>query len=544
MPKPLEAAMRLIEFAVETAPADPEPLLAYLLNRVPAVLRMRIGDYVNEIVDRRRVHRGEDVRLRPLNTFGYEDAEDLLGDIKQVLRAEQPLGQPSRDELRYARAFGPDERSFAPLYYPQPWSSGIDAFPMSPAEVREALGLTVGEVDALRDDILFLSTEAATGTVVNLVPQVKGRHQRTIRVAVAPYIDAISLPALLYAISDHPDVSMEFLPASFFHDQRDASYLGGAGNFDVGYCIEADRDNLKRASNVYTVFNEGITRSILLRQNTSEQTAYHAAPVLHVSMIGGLGPEKTFSVDTRFTEATLIEGFGEQLSIPADLIGSQKLQPVANWELALILAMASASVDRKQVAEPLIGLTISTDSHIWACHSGLIRPSVDAGSDIPPSLAGFEFEQLRLLRAGWQPGQREGSMEDRHAQLCWYVPKLKDGTKAAAIKNRWDGLVKDRMREPFEQLSVTGLINLKAGTIDHTRLREARKDKHELCRAMMAPLFAVFPAYRGAIWHVAPEAWTRKLFGPDDHLHYEPYWHFALKAAANQALAGRLELGS
>jgi hypothetical protein len=527
----------MVDLAVEIAPADPEPLLAYWLNRLPPVWRMRVGDRVNETIDRRRVLSLASARLQPLEIFAYEDAEVLVKDLRQTLAGKVS----AQDEARYMRVFGNDDFTFSPLYYTQPWSTGLDAIPLSPSEARTALGLSDDEIEDLTNDVAALLADASRGSVIRLVGNAEHEDKRALRVAVAPFTDTLIIPALLYAVSDLQDMNIEFLPASFFYHQGKAKYLGEASAFDVGYCVEADRSTLARTSHVHSIFNEGITRSILLRQDSASQTGFTATPVLHISMIGRFAPEGTFSVDGRFTEPSLIEKFGTKLIIPEDLVGSEHLQPTMDWELPLILAMAAGT--RQHSGEPLVGVTISTDSHVWACHTGLINPSVKGPIDAFALIGGLGSERLKLIRAGWQPGQSEGSSLDRHAQLCWHFPKLNDSALASAIRDRWEALWRKRILSPLQKLSISALFDRRSKVPIHDQLRENRDGARDLCRALTAPLFSVFPDYRGAIWQLPPEAWSRKLFGPDDHLHYEPYWHRALKGYEKRiAIAGPSEL--
>ena len=339
MKPPLEIAIRLIDSAVEIAPADPEPLIAYWLNQLHAPSRLPVANQVNEVIDRKRMLKRGDVALRPLESFSYVDADDLFaGLMENAPREENGAAHSMRNRL--SSAFAPHEENFLPHYFPQPWCSALDAIPMSPAAVRVALALSGEEVAALVRDIKHLLQHKARSVVRG--PRSIGARahddQPSLRVAVAPFADTLSLPALLYAVSDQVGVALDFLPATFFKespsDPQGAKYLGGVGNFDIGYCIKQDLQALQPKSMVHQIFDGGITRSILLRFNRDEASFIERFPqVLHFSMLGELGPNKNnmFTLDASTTESAALRiSHSKKLSIPDDLVASDVFHPNSN----------------------------------------------------------------------------------------------------------------------------------------------------------------------------------------------------------------------
>jgi hypothetical protein len=191
---------------------------------------------------------------------------------------------------------------------------------------------------------------------------------------------------------------------------------------------------------------------------------------------------------------------------------SEKLDPIINWEIPLILAFAAGVHGYPRRSRGLV-LTISTDSHLWAASFGLTLLSSRKSSYEP-----------NFRRAAWDPNdQRNVHEEDRDAQLCWFIPDVEVfGIPAGDTLRK---LITTTIDQP-----IANLLQVHEDGADPEGFVRRRERLARFARCLLAPLLTAFPGYRGPMLWAPPEAWLIKLLGPRVYINYEPPWYGSIKS--------------
>lgn len=507
--------LEMIHDAIRVAPNDADRLLCWYINSVRPAKRQSFYERISTAIDTARLT-GQLVSPLAVPSLYNEDAaertwDDLVKRFSLIDGATEHLAPFFRPD--------PDGLRFAPHAYPGRWAPVTWNVPLTPAEVRDALGINGHYLNEL---VGIARALVAAEDAVARLPSIFGRNRNTelgkmlLRIAVLPYADTLPMVTMLYAVSDQVE-GMGFGLASFYkqrHSESSCIWIG-EGSFNAGY---ATSYGLKELINArfslagHRVFHEGFTRSLFLRGLFEGSRA--VPQFQHLSFVGQLGPDRICTLDRSLSDQVVAQH--AKLNFQDNFAITEYLDPVVNWEIPLVLAFAGgiAGYDKKSVEG--LALTVSTDTHLWAASFGLnlklnVAESELAASTIPT-----------FRRGAWDPSQESGAeKEDKESELKWFVPAT---DRTLDVMHRLDTIIERFISQKVSE----GLEALRYGA-DAEAMSTAHQKLLPVARSLLAPLLSVFPTYRGPLLATPPEVWMSKLRGPAAYISYRPYWQDQLK---------------
>lgn len=503
----------IIKDAIRIAPSDADRLLCWFINSFPPAKRQSLYERLSTAIDTARLTGLLATPLPFPSLFTADAAErtwdDLLGHFQQIEGVTE----------RLSPFFRPDGTRFVPHAYPGRWAPVTWNAPLTPAQVRETLGIEGGYFDELvRIAVALVAAEksgARPQSIVARKQQFAKLGGKLLRVAVLPYADTLPMVTMLYAVSDLVD-GIGFGPASFYKQRGDdpnCIWIGD-GFFNAGYATnyqlkELVSANLSLAS--HQVFTSGFTRSVLLR---GQFGGPRKIPVFeHLSFVGQLGPDRICVMDRNQSDSVVAQY--EKLIFQDSFPISEYLEPIVSWEIPLVLAFAGG-LGGYDKAEG-VALTVSTDAHLWAA-SFALNSKVDSAS---PEFAATSIPTFR--RGAWDPSlQNDAKQEDKQSELKWFVPDTGD---SSYLMHRLETIV-----EHFIGQKVREGLEASRCEPDSPALSTAKL--LPVARSLLAPLLNAFPTYRGSMLITPPEAWMTKLRGPASYVSYRPSWQKQLKSAS------------
>ncbi len=511
--------LEIINEAIRVAPSDADRLLCWFINSAHPAKRQSLYERLSRAIDTARLTGLLSAPFSFPSLFTADAAERTWDDLVGHLQ----LNEGATELL--SPFFRPDGTRFVPHAYPGRWAPVTWNVPLSPAQVRETLGLEqpyLDELVGIARALVAAEDSRARSQNISARNQFAKLGEKLLRVAVLPYADTLPMVTMLYAVSDLV-VGMGFGPASFYKQRgRDQRCIWiGDGFFNAGYATSYQLKELVNANfslATYQVFQAGFTRSVLLR---GQFGGSRKVPQFeHLSFVGQLGPDRICTMDR--SQSDSVVGQHKKLNFQDNFPISEYLDPVVNWEIPLVLAFAGGlgGYDEKNVDG--LALTVSTDAHLWAA-SFALNPKVDAAK---PELATTTFPTLR--RGAWDPGQQsDAEQEDKQSELKWFVP---DTDNSSNLMHRLETIVEHFIGQKVRE----GLEARRHGT-DPQALSTAKL--LPVARSLLAPLLNAFPTYRGPMLVAPPEAWMTKLRGPAAYVSYRPSWQEQLKSASGDGHA-------
>lgn len=503
---------------------EPEAALCWLLNRIPPASRAHA--YVRTVDTIHSLSLSDSLKgpLCPPRLFDYEAAEATWSGLIAS------SGMNDRNTEVAAQFFKADPNAFAPHVFPARWASQAWTTPLTPAQMRSMLMMSADDTRAVVEAAGALLESARP---LQAILKLHGYSQEQLaaaklRIAVMPYADTLVFSALLYAVSDLVE-GMSFLPASFYRVKgtgaRSVPIESGVCNAGYTTRYQFARINSLVPASLHQIFNEGLTRSIVLRLRKDPR---RLPQVSHLSLLGQFGPQGNCITDPTYTENGIA-----RITVDDDFAIAEDVDPIINWEQALLLSFAGKQNDLQSSGEARndgLGLSLSTDAHLWASHFHLFRPGEVREADSQGVDDGFG----PLVRAAWNPAKQRGApLEDVEAELCWFMPSLENPHKsvrlARTLADIADRVFLHTIEHALEILHEQS--NAPADAVD-----SARKALNRVARALLSPLFLTMPEYRGAMLDSPPECWLAKVVGPADHLRYRPRWHQRLTAQSRESL--------
>lgn len=505
--------LEIINAVLREAPSDADRLLCWFINSAPPTRRQTLYERLVTALNSGKLTGHLQSHVPTPSLFTADAAERTWYDL---------IGQLGTDQSeRLEPFFRPNGQSFAPQAYPGRWAPVTWNNPLTPEEVRDALAIEERSLRELKDiasALVEAGSQNPSVTRIGLAALHPELTNAKLRVAVAPYGDGLPMVTMLYAVSDLVE-GMAFHPASFYRQSSgDAlSHWVEDGSFNAGYATAHQLDKLlaKNHSLVSSrVFPEGFTRSLFLRcEFTRDSPKFDL-----LSFVGQFGPDRLCEMDESLSHPVVIKH--GKLHIQDTYPISERLDPMANWEIPLVLAFAGGVNGYDTKRRDGLALTVSTDAHLWATSFGLniVEDASDSSTLTEPT----------FRRAAWNPSaQRGADVEDTKSELCWFVPDSPQSKRLVfELKKSIERYIDRPVSDGLESVKDANRVEV---------LSEAREKLSPISRAMLAPLLVAHPTYRGPMLAAPPEAWLAKLEGPAEYLKYRPHWYERVQSAGREA---------